>query len=414
MNRVNDEPALPDLTDDAAATGGLDVGQLRADTPGCASVTHLNNAGAALVPAAVNETVIAHLRLEDAVGGYEAAAQAAERLAAVYQSVAQLIGGDPARVALVESATDGWDRGLQAIAHSQPLRPSDRVLVSGSEYASNVVPLMQLSAGVGARVEFVPDDESGAVDVDALERMLDDDVAIVAVNHCPSQNGLINDVAAVGAALSGSRAWYLVDACQSVGQLPVDVEAIGADFLSATGRKFLRGPRGTGFVHVSRRALDELEPFPLDLHSATWTPDGYVVAPGARRFEHWERSAALALGLGAAIDYALDCGIQALHTRIAALALYARESLAAVGGVTATDRGTVRSGIVTFKVDGRPAADVVSALRAQRINVSLSTPDYSRHDFDGHGHDALVRMSPHAYNTTSEIDRLVNSLAVTA
>ncbi|MFZ4485582.1 MAG: aminotransferase class V-fold PLP-dependent enzyme [Candidatus Nanopelagicales bacterium] len=387
----------------------LEVERLRAETPGCASVTHLNNAGSALPPAVVTQTQVDHLRLEEAIGGYEAHARAQDRIDAVYDSIAELTGCRRDQVALVESATAAWGRGFAAIHNTRPLGAGDRVLASSSEYASNVLPILQLARSRGVTVEFIPDDADGCTDVEAFSSMLGPDVAVVAVNHCPSQNGLVNDVAAIGAVLrsSGSDAWYLVDACQSVGQLPVSASAIGADVLSATGRKFLRGPRGTGFLVASDRAITELEPFPLDLHSAVWQADGYDVASGATRFESWEKSYAALLGLGAAVDYALDCGIDALAARIGQLAAYARASLAAVHGVTVRDRGAHPSGIVTITHSSFAAPDLAARIKAAGVNVSLSTPDYSRVDFDGHGVAGLVRISPHAYNTEAEIDRLV-------
>ena len=390
----------------------IDIEALRADTPGCVNVTHLNNAGSALQPAIVTDTVVAHLRREEEVGGYEAHAEARDRVAGVYASVGALVNAPIERVALVESATVAWDRGLQAIAFSDPLEPGDRMLVSGSEYASNVLPLLQLARRTGASVEVIPDGEDGSVDVEALGDMLDDRVRIVSVNHAPSQNGLVNDVVAIGDMLRmhGSPAWYLVDACQSVGQLPVDMGRIGCDVLSATGRKFLRGPRATGFLVVSQRVLDDLEPFPLDLHAATWTAlDDYDLAEGAARFESWEKAYAALLGMGAAIDYALACGIEPLADRIGLLAQRARAGLAEIPGVTVRDRGSVRSGIVTIRVDD--PAGVVAGLRARGINTSLSTPDYSRIDFGRDQAPGLVRISPHAYNTEDEVDLAVAAVA---
>lgn len=393
----------------------LDVDSLRADTPGCTNVIHLNNAGSALPPAVVTDTVVAHLRREEQIGGYEAHAEAADRVTAVTESVATLVGARPDQIALVESATSAWDRAFLAMAFSGVFSDGGRILVSSSEYASNVIPFLQLAQSWNCEVEFIPDDAHGLLDVSALRQMLSAPTALVAINHCPSQNGLINDAAAVGAAIreSGSDAYYLVDACQSVGQLPVDVTEIGADFLSATGRKFLRGPRGTGFLYASDRALTSLEPLPLDLHSATWTSQGYVMQPGARHFESWEKSYAGLLGLGAAVDYALACGIDELRARISYLAELTRSALTEIPAVRVRDRGgdpSVRSGIVTFTVDDVPAADVVQHIRAAGINVSLSTPDYARVDFETHGIEGLVRVSPHAYNTEDEVDRLVTSL----
>jgi cysteine desulfurase / selenocysteine lyase len=390
----------------------LDIEALRADTPGCTHVTHLNNAGCALPPAIVTDTMVEHLRREEVIGGYEAHAEARDRVAGVYASVGELINAPIERVALVESATVAWDRGLQAIAFSDPLQPGDRMLVSGSEYASNVLPLLQLARRTGASVEVIPDGDDGIVDVEALGAMLDERVRIVSVNHAPSQNGLVNDVVAIGDTLRihGSPAWYLVDACQSVGQMPVDMGRIGCDVLSATGRKFLRGPRATGFLVVSQRMLDELEPFPLDLHAATWTTlEDYEVAEGAARFESWERAYAALLGMGAAIDYALACGIEPIAERIGALAARLRTGLAEIPGVMVRDRGTVQSGIVTLRVDD--AVGVVAGLRARGINTSLSTPDYSRIDFGRDQATGLVRISPHAYNTEDEVDRAIAAVA---
>jgi selenocysteine lyase/cysteine desulfurase len=390
----------------------IDVAALRSDTPGCANVTHLNNAGSALPPRVVTDTMVEHLRREEQVGGYEAHAEARDRVATVYASVGALVNAPIERVALVESATVAWDRGLQAIAFSDPIEPGDRMLVSGSEYASNVLPLLQLARRTGASVEVIPDGPDGAVDVAALDAMLDERVRIVSVNHAPSQNGLVNDVVGVGDVLRrhGSPAWYLVDACQSVGQLPVDMGRIGCDVLSATGRKFLRGPRATGFLVVSQRMIDDLEPFPADLHAATWTTrEDYELAEGAARFESWEKAYAALLGMGAAIDYALGCGIDAIAERIGALADRARAGLEQIPGVTVRDRGSVQSGIVTIRVDD--PAGVVSALRARGINTSLSTPDYSQIDFGRDQATGLVRISPHAYNTEDEVDRMIAAVA---
>lgn len=383
-----------------------DTARLRSDTPGCEQVIHLNNAGSALPPAVVVDTQVEHLRAEERMGGYEAHAAAADRVAGVYTSLGALFNARADQIAVVESATAAWDRAFVALKFSGVLREGSRILVSQAEYASNVLPALQMARTMACSVEVIPDDATGVVDVAALENMLDDNVALVAINHCPSQNGLINDAAAVGRVLAAHPAYYLLDACQSVGQLTVDASAIGADFFSATGRKFLRGPRGTGFLYVSDRAMNELEPFPLDLHAATWTANGYELQPGARRYESWEKSYAAVLGLGAAADYALACGMENLRARINALAEYTRAGLTDITGITVRDRGEVRSGIVTFTHANIPAAEMVARIKEAGINVSLSTPDYSRTDFTSQGIEGLVRVSPHAYNTEAEIDAL--------
>jgi selenocysteine lyase/cysteine desulfurase len=388
----------------------IDVARVRADTPGCRDVAHFNNAGAALPTRQVLDTVIEHLELEARVGGYMAADLVAERSAAVYASVAHLVGASADEIALVENATRAWDMVAYSLGAS--FGPGDRVLTSRAEYASNVIGLLQLAARTGASVEVVPDDESGQLDVDALATMLDERVRLVAMSWIPTQGGLVNPAAAVGAVTRPAGVPYLLDACQAVGQLPIDVDALGCDFLSATGRKYLRAPRGTGLLYVRRDWIERLDPPFLDVHAAQWAPGDRVVARAdARRFESWERSVANQLGLGAAADYALDLGGDAICARVLGLAASLREQLAAVPGVTLHDRGVEQCGIVTFTVDGVDVYELAASLRADGINISVSTIDFARYDFEARGLTAVDRASVHYYNTEDELARLVDAVA---
>jgi len=382
----------------------LDVDRARAETPGCRNVVHLNNAGASLPPQPVLDAVIDHLRLEASIGGYEAAAAQEPAIEHAYDAVATLLGARREEIALVENATRAWDMAFYAL----PLEPGDRILTATSEYASNVIAFLQLARRRGVRVEVVPDDPSGQLDVEALRGLLDERVKLIAINHVPTHNGLVNPAAEIGKVAREAGVPYLLDACQSVGQMPVDVAEIGCDLLSATGRKFLRGPRGTGFLFASERILERLDPPFLDLHAADWTaPDEYVVRPDARRFESWESSPACRVGLGVAVDYALGFGLDAIQERVTGLAAGLRECLRAIPGVTVHDRGERLCGIVTFSVAGHEAGEVAAALARQRINVSQSRPEAARYDFEARGLPALVRASAHYYNTEDELEALV-------
>jgi cysteine desulfurase/selenocysteine lyase len=389
----------------------IDLARARADTPGCVDVVHLNNAGAALPTRRVLDTVIDHLELEARVGGYMAGDLVAERSSAVYESVASLLGASADEIALVENATRAWDTVAYSLGAS--FAPGDRVLTSRSEYASNVIGLLQLARRTGASVEVVPDDESGQLSVDALAEMLDERVRLVAMSWIPTQGGLVNPAAAVGAATRAAGVPYLLDACQAAGHLPIDVDALGCDFLSATGRKYLRAPRGTGFLYVRREWLDRLEPPFLDVHAAQWAAgDEVVLRADAKRFESWERSVANQLGLGAAVDHALALGAHDIATRVVALGASLREQLATVPGLTLHDQGIERCGIVTFTVDGVDVYELAASLRTQHINISVSTIDFARYDFEARGLTAVARASVHYYNTDDELTRLVD--AVTA
>ncbi len=383
----------------------FDVARARADTPGVEHVAHLNNAGAALPPTPVLDAVIEHLRREAEIGGYEAKAEREDRIERTYDAIAALIGARRDEIAIVENATRAWDMAF----YSLELQEGDRVLTTRAEYASNYIALRQVADRTGAALVVVPDDEAGQVDVAALASMLDERVKLVSLVHVPTQGGLVNPAAAVGALTRAAGVPLLLDACQSVGQMPIDVGEIGCDMLSATGRKFLRGPRGTGFLYVRRDLIEGLEPPLLDLHAAEWQADGsYRIRPDARRFENWETNYATKIGLGVAADYALGWGLEAIRERVYPLAAELRRRLDAVAGVRVHDRGEERCAIVTFSVAGHSTEEVVGALVADGINVSLSPGIHSRLDLGQRGLESVVRASVHYYNDLAELDRLVD------
>nr|WP_033259328.1 aminotransferase class V-fold PLP-dependent enzyme [Kitasatospora sp. SID7827] len=389
----------------------IDVERVRRETAGVARVVHLNNAGSALPPRPVVEAVIGHLRLEEQIGGYEAAAAQAGPIEHVYDALARLLGAGRDDIAVVENATRAWDMAF----YSLPWAEGDRILTARAEYASNAVAFLQTARRHGVRVDVVPDDADGQLDVDALRAMVDERVKLIAVTHVPTQGGLVNPAAEIGKVARQAGIVYLLDACQSVGQLPLDVGEIGCDLLSGTGRKFLRAPRGTGFLYCSPRIRARLEPPFLDLHAAAWTSaDGYRVRDDARRFENWETYYAGKIGLGTAVDYALDLGLEAIEERVTALAATLRARLRALPGVRVHDRGARQCGIVTFTVEGHDSRDVARLLGSRGINVSVALADHARWDFEPRSLASVVRASVHYYNTDDEIDRLIDALPVPA
>jgi cysteine desulfurase / selenocysteine lyase len=373
-------------------------------------VAHLNNAGAALPPSAVTDAVIAHLRLEAEIGGYEAADAARDQVEAVYSALAELLGCQPDEIAVVENATRGWDMAFYSLG----FEPGDRILTARAEYSSNVIAYLQVARRTGAVVEVVEDDEHGQFSVADLKERLGRGpgaVKLIAMTHVPTNGGLVNPAEEVGAVAREAGVPFLLDACQSAGQLPLDVRRIGCDMLSGTGRKFLRGPRGTGFLYVRREMLDKLEPPFLDLHAATWTgPGSFEIRGDARRFENWETNYAAKVGLGTAVSYALSWGLDAIEARVTALADGLRSRLLAADGVRVHDRGLRRCGIVTFTVDGVPSADVQRHLAANGVNTSVSRAADAQFDLRRRGLPDLVRASVHYYNTDAELDRLADLL----
>lgn len=379
----------------------IDLDRVRAETPGCLDRVFLDSAGSSLPPAPVLETVVGHLRREAEVGGYVAEEERAAELAGVRESLARLLGCAAEDVALLDSATRAWTQLFYAV----PLAAGDRILLSRAEYASNAIAALQRARRHGATVEVVPADPTGELDLDALERMLDERVRIVSLVHVPTNGGLVNPVAEATELVHGTGGLVLLDACQSVGQLAVDVSRLGVDALAGTGRKWLRGPRGTGFLYVRPELARDLEPPVLDLHSATWIADDrYELAADATRFELWESDVAGRLGLGAAVEYLLALGVEEVEAAVRARAERLRSLLSELDGVTVADLGRRPSGIVTFAVDGVPAETVRDALAARRIAVTVSSRSSTLLDMTDRGLEALVRASPHYFVSEAQIE----------
>ncbi len=386
----------------------MDIGVLRAETPGCTGRIHLNNAGAALLAQPTLDTMTGYLRREAEIGGYEAADEARDQIAAVYAALAELVGGRSDEIALFDNATHAWN----AAFYSVPLSRGDRILTGHAEYGSNVLAYLQTARRTGAEVVVVPNDQHGQLDVAALAELADERTRLIGVSHVPTSGGLVQPAAEIGRVARACGALYLLDATQSAGQFPVNVDEIGCDLLTGTGRKFLRGPRGTGFLWTRAAVLPRLDPFVAEIGAATWDGhQGFTWADGARRFGTWEHSYVNVLGLGTAVRQALGLGLDAIGERATALGARLRRQLAGLPGVSIYDLGQVRCAIVTAKVAGRPAEDVAAALGRAGVNVTTTVPEDNPYDTEDRGVHPLVRFSPHYYNTEEEIDRATELVA---
>ncbi len=383
-----------------------EIDAARAATPGCAEVIHLNHAGSSLPPQVVLDAQIGHLRDEATMGGYEAAAAARPRHGAVYESIARLIGARPHEIARMEHATAAWNAAFWSL----PMEPGQHIVVHDHEYGANIVGFLAAAERRGVVIDRVPSAPAGEVDVGAIaDRLERFDVAMVSLTHVPTNGGLVNPAAEVGALTREAGVPFLLDACQSVGQRQIDVGEIGCDLLSATGRKYLRGPRGTGFLYVSDAIVERMAPSHPDHHGAELTAgDRFVWREGARRFEHWEHSVAGWLGLGAAVDHALHWGIDRIEATVGERAEQLRSMLAAAG-LTVYDEGSVRCGIVTCASDVVDASELQKVLARQGVNATTTLADSSRWDVERRALPTLLRLSVH-YTTT--IEELVTTVEV--
>jgi selenocysteine lyase/cysteine desulfurase len=381
----------------------------RADTPGCDRLVHLNNAGAALAPQAVRDAVRAHLDLEDRIGGYEAAEAEAASIRATYQLVGRLLGAGPQHIALVQNSTVAFTQAISAFDFG----PGDVILTTRADYASNQIAYLSLARRRGVRVVRAPDASEGGVDPEEVRRLVARHrPTLVSLTWIPTNSGLVQPAGAVGEVCRDAEVPYLIDACQAVGQMPIDVRQLHCDFLAAACRKFLRGPRGLGFLYVSDRMLQRgAHPLLVDMHGACWTEaDAFDLTPDARRFETWEFAYALVRGLGAAAQYALDVGLETARDRARELAAYVRQRLEAVPGIRVLDRGPELCAIATVAIEGRDSREIKLALRARGINTSSPHREDAVIDMDEKSASSALRVSPHYYNTKEEIDTAVDAL----
>ncbi|MGE0353709.1 MAG: aminotransferase class V-fold PLP-dependent enzyme [Gemmatimonadales bacterium] len=386
-----------------------DLIRWRADTPGCTERVHLNNAGAALMPNAVLHEIESHLRLESRIGGYEAADERAAALDQGYRDLARLVNAEPRNLAVVSSATAGFVAAMSSFDFA----PGDRIVTTRCDYTSNQIQYLSLKRRTGVEVLHAEDLPEGGVDPGSVRSILaKGGCRVVALSWVPTNSGLVQDAAGVGEAAEEFGVPYIVDACQAVGQIPVDVKSLRCDYLSATARKFLRGPRGIGFLYASDRALARGDhPLYVDMRGARWLEaDRYEVAPGATRYEEWEHPTALVLGQAAAVRYALGVGIGRAMRLARALADRLREGLAEVPGVRVLDRGSDRCAIVTASVEGWDGPAVADELRRRKINVVATLREYGVLDFDQKGVASAVRLSPHYYNTVEEVDQALEAV----
>lgn len=360
------------------------------------------------MPNIVYDAIVGHLDLERDVGGYAASDRARASLDHFYDAFARLLRVKPDEIAYIENATRAWDMAF----HSLPLKEGDRVITHASEYVSNYLAFLHMAKRRGIEIDIAPSDESGQIDVAALPGVITSRTKLIAITHVPTQGGLVNPVADVGRVAREHGLLYLLDACQSVGQIDLDVPEIGCQILSGTGRKFLRGPRGTGFLYVSNDLVNDLDPPFIDLHAATWTDaETFEVAAGARRFENWESYVAGRIGLAAAVDYALDIGLADIEARVTVLAETLRNRLSEIDSITVRDLGERKCGIVTFEKTGEAPGDLARRLAAQRMYISVTDRESAQLDFGRRGLQDIARASVHYFNTEAEIGNFCQAVA---
>lgn len=387
----------------------MNINQIRQDTKGCENQLFVNSAGASLPPKIVMETMLAYLQEEEMVGGYGLEAKRAADFSALYGELATLLNCGLHNTAFAYSATDAYSKVLSAI----PFKMGDYILTTTNDYISNQISFLSLQKRFGIKLLRAKNLENGDVDLANFEALVHEyKPVLIAVTHVPTNSGLVQQAEEIGKIAKENNILYLLDACQSVGQLVVDVEKMNCDFLTATGRKFLRGPRTSGFLYVSDRILvTDLSPMFMDRRAAEWVGfDEYKLEKTGRRFESQEMSVAV-LGLAAAVKYANQIGIENIYQYDQQLLNRLRANLLQIPNLRLLDKGTHLSNILTFNFSNRKMEEVRDLLNENKVVYSIAFKNFALIDFTEKEVEWAVRFSPHYYNTFEEMDKIAEILS---
>lgn len=381
----------------------------RNDTPGAATVVHLNNAGCSLATDSVLAAQHAYLDAEATLGGYETALAHEEVAARFYELGAQVIRADADEMGYCHSATHAWRKVL----FSLPLLQGATIAFDESIYGGNLIALLDGQRRLGWRLIPIPIAPSGLIDGEVLADVLDRSrVDLLAVTHMPAQSGVVNDLQLIARNAEAGGALTLVDACQSLGHVPIDVTRDRIDAMVFTGRKYLRAPRGTGGYFVRRTLLEGLAPFAPDIQSAEVLDRrmAWRIRDGSRRLEEWERNWANVIGAVAALEYLVGLDASWIFSRISRTAEQLVATLRTVPGVEVRRRSAERGGIVVFDVPGRDLLEIRDRLRGAGVNVMFAGPQNAPLEMFARQERGWLRASVHYFNDESDLESLRSEL----
>lgn len=388
----------------------MNIDKIRNESPSCEEQLFVNSAGASIPPSIVTKTIIDYLKKEEQVGGYKLMDIEKENLEEFYNISAQLIHAEPRNMAFASSATDAFGKALSAI----PFQNGDIILTTDNDYVSNHIQYNSLKERFDIQVKRIRSLANGDLDIEHMEALINErQPRLCAISHIPTNSGLVQDAEAVGRVCKKYEVLYLLDACQSVGQMDVNVDKIGCQLLSMTGRKFMRAPRGTGFLYVADELLDQdFSPLVMDSFGCSWhSTNGFSPSPTAKRFELWEKSDALKLGMKEAIRYALQVGMDNIEDYNSMIRERLISNLDSITGVELYDLGSQRANIITLRKASVGREQFCLALDKAEVKYSITSKESAFIDFDKKGIDWAIRLSPHYFNTLSEMDRLSEIIA---
>jgi cysteine desulfurase/selenocysteine lyase len=398
---------------------GLDL--IRADFPilervldGGHPLVYLDSANTSQKPQVVIDAMVDHLERHNANiarAMHQLGAESTEAFEGARDKVASFLNA-PSRDEVI--FTKNASEALNLVARTFPLGPGDRVVITEMEHHSNIVPWQLATERTGAELRWFGITDEGELDLSNIDELLVPGTKVVALTWVSNMLGTINPVAEIARRAHEIGAVVVLDASQAAPQLPVDVQAVDADFVAFTGHK-VTGPTGIGVLWGRTELLEKLPPFlgggemiaTVTMEKSTW-------APIPSKFEAGTPPIVEAVGLGAAIDYISHVGLGAIHAHEQAITGYLLDGLASVGGVKVLGPldATRRGGAVAFELAGVHPHDIAQLLDSRGIAVRAghhcAKPAHKRF-----GVQASTRASSYLYTTPAEIDALIDGLEYT-
>jgi cysteine desulfurase / selenocysteine lyase len=368
---------------------------------------YLNNAGAGIMSTKTYEVIINYLKLEREIGAYHAAAKSKTLSDNFYINAAKLINANsPSEIAYMDSASRGWNM----IVYGTPLKKGDTILTLSSEFGTNLITLFNYAKLNDFKVCVIKCDINGSFLIEEIENKLKEGAKLIAISHAVAHGSIINPVEEIGKLAKKYGAYYIVDGCQTVGQIKVDVQSIQCDAYMTTGRKWLCGPRGTGFLYV--KSSSQMRTTQLDLASADLIFDDNLnlirieVRNDAKQFELWEKSFANLLGLSSAIEECLESKIEVISVKIQELSNKLRFAASSNENIKLIGKTISLSGILGFYLDDYSKESYVQN-EFDKFDLRISTMsdwDCPMH-FPKNGANKIFRLSPHFYTDNDTIEK---------
>lgn len=369
---------------------------------------YVNSAAASPPPRQVVDTSIDYLQKTASLGPYLPSfrEEVYQKIEETREKAAKFIGAKTSEMAFVKNGTEG----INFIANGLTWNKGDEIILADIEFHSNYTPWLKLRDKKKVHLKIIKTDFSGVIDVNLIEQEISNRTKLITVSHLSNASGALQHIEKICEIAKKRDVLTLINASQTLGLIPINVQELDCDFLTGCGRKWLRGPEGSGILYIRESLVESIEPTIIGWGGTTWDfeTNEYYYLSTARRVEAGCPIVPSILGLGAAIDYAQNIGIEEIVTKVEALTRYSFQQLSVIEGIAIYGPKNIenRLAIIPFNVEGLHPDEITNYLEKNNIIIESGT-FMANMLLQHYGINKMVRISPHYFNTKVEIDFIV-------